>query len=137
MIASVHENFGRGERMPSKNSLTEKNFTDISQQMPNDEFVNKLADFFAIFGDTTRMQLLMLLRFREMNVTDIAQALNMSISAVSHQLKTLRQNDLVRTRREGKYIYYYLSDDHVVDIIDQGGDHILEDRFGVTNEKGI
>ena len=106
--------------------------------MPGQEFLSKLADFFAIFGDSTRMQILSLLRLRSMNVSDMAQVLSMSVSAVSHQLKILRHNDLVRTRREGKYIYYYLSDDHVISIFDMGADHLLEGGLKeVENEEDI
>ncbi len=120
--------------MAYKEPLTDKAFQDLNEQMENEELIIKLADFFAVFGDSTRMQILMLLRISEMNVSDIAQTLNMSTSAISHQLKVLRQNDLVRTRRDGKYIYYYLSDAHVISIITQGVEHLLEDKFAINEE---
>lgn len=104
--------------------------------MEEQEVLSKLADFFAILGDSTRMHIISLLRERSLNVSDIATILNMSLSAVSHQLKVLRHNDLVRTRRDGKYIYYRLSDEHVATIFDMGYDHILEEMGG-NDEKDI
>ena len=97
-----------------------------NNQLLDDEFVLRLADFFSVFGDSTRMQIVSLLRNGEMNVSDIADMLNLSISAVSHQLKLLRSNNLVRSRRQGKYLYYYLSDEHVTTIFDMGVEHIKE-----------
>lgn len=88
--------------------------------------IDKLASFFSVFGDPTRVQIVALLRNGEMNVSDLAQALKLSVSAVSHQLKLLKTHDLLRSKRQGKYIYYYLSDDHVMSIFDMGLDHINE-----------
>lgn len=96
--------------------------------LPDEHLIEKLASFFSVFGDQTRMQMVALLRNGKMNVTDIAEALNLSISAVSHQLKLLKTHDLVRSERKGKYIYYYLSDDHVTSILDQGINHLTEKR---------
>lgn len=96
------------------------------EKVLDDEFVLKLADFFSVFGDSTRMQIISLLRNEEMNVSDMALCLNLSVSAISHQLKILKNNDLVRSRREGKYLYYYLSDEHVTTIFDMGVKHIKE-----------
>lgn len=94
--------------------------------IPNDEVLYDLADLFKIFGDTTRIKILYSLRQSELCVNDIAQGLNLTQSAVSHQLKILRQSKLVKYRREGKSIFYSLSDGHVVTIIDQGLEHIKE-----------
>ena len=99
--------------------ITEKNFFD-------EEKLYDLADLFRIFGDTTRIKLLYILRNQELCVNDLAQSLNMTQSAVSHQLKILRQSKLVRNRREGKSLFYSLNDNHVVTIIDQGMEHICE-----------
>ena len=99
--------------------ITEKNFFD-------EEKLYDLADLFRIFGDTTRIKILYILRNQELCVNDLAQSLNMTQSAVSHQLKILRQSKLVRNRREGKSLFYSLNDHHVVTIIDQGMEHICE-----------
>ena len=92
----------------------------------NEEKLYDLADLFKIFGDTTRIKILYMLRKGEFCVNDVAQELHMTQSAVSHQLKILRQSKLVRNRREGKSLFYSLNDDHVVTIIDQGMEHICE-----------
>lgn len=94
--------------------------------MPPDEILYDLADLFKIFGDTTRIKILYALRESELCVTQIAEKLNMTQSAVSHQLQILKQSKLVRFRRDGKTIYYALDDDHVVTIIDQGMNHVEE-----------
>lgn len=95
-------------------------------KLPSDDSMLRLADFFSVFGDSTRMQIISLLRLQEMNVTDIADCLDISVSAVSHQLKTLKSHDLVRSKRKGKYSIYYLSDDHVTSIFDLGLQHLKE-----------
>ena len=91
-----------------------------------DELLFELADFYKIFGDTTRIKILYAIDKEDLCVCDIANRLNMTISAVSHQLKILRDSNLVKTRREGKSIFYSLSDDHVRQIIDCGVEHIME-----------
>lgn len=95
-------------------------------KLMDEDFILKLADFFSVFGDATRMRIVASLRHGEMNVSEISEALDLSISAISHQLKILKTNDLVRSRREGKYQYYYLSDDHVNIIYDMGVEHLKE-----------
>ncbi len=95
---------------------------------PGDERICDLADLFKIFGDTTRMRILYALWESEMCVCALAEYLGMTQSAVSHQLKVLRENNLVGTRREGKTVFYYLADDHVRTIIAQGWDHLTEER---------
>ena len=82
--------------------------------------------FFRVFGDSTRIRILYVLFESELCVCDIAQLLNMTQSAISHQLRILKQNRLVKSRREGKSVYYSLADGHVRTIIDQGMEHILE-----------
>lgn len=98
----------------------------IDSQIPEDEILYDLADLFKIFGDTTRIKILYALREAELCVGDLAELLKMNQSAVSHQLKILKQSKLVKFRREGKTIWYSLADNHVVTIIDQGMDHIQE-----------
>ncbi|MEG1809585.1 MAG: metalloregulator ArsR/SmtB family transcription factor, partial [Oscillospiraceae bacterium] len=84
------------------------------------------ADLFKVFGDTTRIRILYVLFESEMCVCDIAQLLQMGQSAISHQLHVLKQNKLVKSRREGKTVFYSLSDDHVRIIIDRGVEHVCE-----------
>lgn len=94
--------------------------------MPDEERLYDLAELFKVFGDTTRIRILYALFESQMCVCDIAQVLNMTQSAISHQLRVLKQARLVRNRREGKQIYYFLADDHVRTILGQGMDHIDE-----------
>ncbi|HAQ41151.1 MAG TPA: transcriptional regulator [Clostridiales bacterium] len=98
----------------------------VKERMPNDEILYDLSDFFKIFGDSTRLKIIWALDENEMCVCDIAVLLNMTKSAISHQLKTLRQENLVKFRREGKVVYYSLKDDHVSDIFEKGMEHIKE-----------
>ncbi|MCF0187247.1 MAG: winged helix-turn-helix transcriptional regulator [Bacteroidaceae bacterium] len=96
-------------------------------KLPIDETVADLADLFKLFGDSTRLRILLALNEGEINVTDMAESLNMTQSAVSHQLKTLRTGKLVNVRRDGKSMYYSLADEHVHTIIRMGMEHIIED----------
>lgn len=98
----------------------------VMLEMPNEEALYDLAELFKVFGDTTRIRILYVLFESEMCVCDIAELLNMSQSAISHQLRVLKQAKLVGNRREGKTIYYFLADDHVRTIIGQGMEHIEE-----------
>ena len=98
----------------------------VLEEMPDEENLYDLAELFKVFGDTTRIRILYVLFEAEMCVCDIAEILNMTQSAISHQLRVLKQARLVRNRREGKQIYYSLADDHVRTIIGQGMDHINE-----------
>ena len=95
-------------------------------RMPSDEMLCDLADLYKIFGDTTRIKILYLLFKSETCVGDIAEQLHMTDSAVSHQLKILRSNKLIKSRREGKTVYYSLDDEHVSSIIDMGIEHLKE-----------
>ena len=95
-------------------------------EMPDTRALYQLSDFFKIFGDYTRMSILFSLDRGEMCVCDISALLGLTKSAVSHQLKILRQSDLVTCRRSGKNIYYTLADDHVKDIIEKALEHINE-----------
>ena len=98
----------------------------VNSQMPVEDDLDDLADFFKVFGDTTRIKMLYVLLCSEMCVCDIAQILNMTQSAISHQLRILKQMDLVKNRRDGKTIFYSLADSHIVTILSQGIDHIEE-----------
>ena len=100
----------------------------LQKELPKEEKLSDLADLFKIFGDTTRMRILFSLFESELCVCAIAELLGMTQSAISHQLKVLKSNDLVANRREGKTIYYFLADDHVRKIIEQGYEHLTEDN---------
>jgi len=99
----------------------------VNNQMPDEEKLYDLADFFKIFSDSTRIKILYVLMCSEMCVCDLAQTLGMTQSAISHQLRVLKQMDLVRNRRDGKTIFYSLADGHITTILRQGLDHIEED----------
>lgn len=94
--------------------------------LPDDETLCDLSDFFKLFADSTRIKILCLLVKGKMCVCDIATALNMTSSAISHQLKALRLNKLVKADRQGKEIFYSLTDFHVSSILTQGLEHLLE-----------
>ena len=98
----------------------------INDATPPDEELDSVADFFTMFGDNTRLKIMLALQQSELCVMDIAEALSMTQSAISHQLKVLKQQDLVKARRDGKTIYYSLADDHIATILSTGIDHIEE-----------
>lgn len=98
----------------------------VVANMPEEELLYDLAELYKVFGDSTRIKILYALFESELCVCDIAQLLNMSISAISHQLRVLKQARLVRFRREGKTVFYALADEHVHTIIGQGMEHISE-----------
>ena len=101
----------------------------VRQDLPTDELLCDLADLFKIFGDTTRVKILYALLESEMCVCAIADLLGMTQSAISHQLRILKDADLVAKRRECKTIYYHLSDDHVRTIVAQGFEHLIEEHL--------
>ncbi|HIV12775.1 MAG TPA: winged helix-turn-helix transcriptional regulator [Candidatus Pullilachnospira stercoravium] len=94
--------------------------------VPDDEVLYRLADLFKVFGDPTRIRILYALSTGELCVCDIAQLLGMTQSAISHQLRVLKQMALVKFRRDGKTVYYSLADAHVSTILAQGLDHVQE-----------
>ena len=98
----------------------------VTAKMPDEDELYDLAEIFKVFGDSTRIKILYVLFESEMCVCDIAQLLNMNQSAISHQLKILKQSRLVKSRREGKAVFYSLADGHVRTIINQGLEHIEE-----------
>ena len=93
-------------------------------KMPDVNTFNKLAELFKLIGDTTRCKILFALDQREMCVCDLANVLNMTKSSVSHQLATLRKNEIVKCRRSGKEVYYTLDDNHIVELFEIGLEHI-------------
>lgn len=106
--------------------IHEKTVDEVRAHLPTDEILSDLADLFKLFGDTTRVKILYLLFESELCVCDIAALLNMTQSAISHQLKILKLNKLVKYRRDGKVVFYSLADGHVRSIIAQGMDHLTE-----------
>lgn len=98
----------------------------VEKLMPDEDVLFDLADFFKLFGDSTRVKILFALSKSELCVGDIAELLSISQSAISHQLKVLKQSKLVKNRRDGKSILYSLTDDHVTSILQQGLEHIME-----------
>lgn len=99
---------------------------EVQKSLPAEEELLDLADFFKVFGDVTRIKILCILLQSEMCVCDLAQALNMTQSAISHQLRMLKQMKLVKNRREGKTVFYSLADGHIKSIVNQGMEHIRE-----------
>lgn len=106
--------------------IHEDNVKKAINELPNDELIADLSDMFKIFGDQTRVKILMALESGELCVCDIAAVMNMSQSAISHQLRVLKQSNIVKTRRQGKVVYYSISDDHVKEIFDIAIVHVQE-----------
>ncbi len=101
---------------------------EVRTSMAEEEQLFELAEVFKVFGDSTRIRILSALSQAEMCVCDIAFLLNMTQSAISHQLRVLKQTRLVKNRREGKVVYYSLDDDHIEKILDMGLEHIREKK---------
>ena len=100
----------------------------VREKLPDESILYDLADFFKVLGDSTRARIMWALDESEMCVCDLAVLLNMTKSAISHQLRSLRQANLVKYRREGKVVFYSLADDHVKQVFEMGLEHILEDE---------
>ena len=98
----------------------------VSDQMPEEEELYDLAELFKVFGDSTRMKIIAALLEEELNVSEIAAITNSTPSAISHQLRVLKQAKLVKGRKDGKAVYYSLDDDHVRKIYEIGKEHIEE-----------
>jgi ArsR family transcriptional regulator, lead/cadmium/zinc/bismuth-responsive transcriptional repressor len=109
-----------------KVKMEEALYEQIQKHMPDSDVLQSLADFFKVFGDSTRIRILYVLFQSEMCVGDLAQTLGLNQSAISHQLRILKQMKLVSNRREGKIVYYALADSHIKTIINQGLEHISE-----------
>ena len=98
----------------------------VTSEMPDENVLFDLSELFKVFGDSTRIRILYCLFASEMCVCDIATLLTMTQSAISHQLSVLKKNKLVKSRRDGKTIFYSLADSHVRAILDQGVEHVTE-----------
>ncbi|WOC32538.1 MULTISPECIES: ArsR/SmtB family transcription factor [Caproicibacterium] len=120
--------------MPDKNGMECCDFIHVHEDIikkvqsvvPDEEVLYDLAELFKVFGDSTRIKILYVLFESEMCVCDLAQLLHMNQSAISHQLRVLKQNQLVKYRREGKTVFYALADDHVRTILGTGMEHLTE-----------
>jgi len=110
----------------SCSTIHEEVVLKVRESMPEEETLYDLAELFKVFGDTTRIKILCALFESEMCVCDIASLLSMNQSAISHQLRVLKQARLVKYRKEGKVVYYSLDDDHVKQIFDHGLVHVNE-----------
>lgn len=106
--------------------IHEVEVAQAKERMPDDALLFELADLFKIIGDSTRIRIVSALIAGELCVCDIASVLDMTVSAVSHQLRVLRQSKIVRTRREGKQIFYSIEDNHIGILISVGLEHIRE-----------
>lgn len=111
--------------MPNKKQETEA-VEKLLTEMPPDEQLYDLAELFKVFGDTTRIKILYALLESELCVGDLSDYLGLTQTACSHQLRVLKNNKLVRFRREGKAVFYSLSDDHVKEILEKGMEHVEE-----------
>ncbi|MBD5146438.1 MAG: helix-turn-helix transcriptional regulator [Ruminococcus sp.] len=113
-----------------KSEQTEQSNPDIvkavAEKLPDEELLYDVAELFKVFGDSTRVRIICALFESEMCVCDIAGVLNMTQSAISHQLRVLKQARLVKYRREGKTVFYSLADKHIQTIFDQAFEHIME-----------
>ena len=108
------------------NEIQEDLLKIVNDTMPEETELYDLAELFKVFGDSTRIRILFVLFGAEVCVCDLAKVLNMTQSAISHQLRILKANKLVNSRREGKSVFYSLADGHVRTIIAQGREHIEE-----------
>ncbi|MGL6105102.1 ArsR/SmtB family transcription factor [Romboutsia sp.] len=108
------------------NEIHEEIVSQVKEVMPEEEMLYDLAELFKVFGDTTRIKIIYALFSNEMCVCDIANLLGMTHSAISHQLRVLKQARLVKFRKEGKVVYYSLDDSHISQIFDCGLNHIQE-----------
>lgn len=111
-----------GEYLATHKEIVDK----VLQKQPQDEYLYDLAELFKVFGDSTRIRILYALFESELCVGDMAQILNLTQSAVSHQLRILKDAKLVKFRREGKIIFYSLDDDHVRMMLSMGMEHVEE-----------
>ena len=112
----------RGDCEPQNVELVNK----ARKKMPEHGEISDLSDFFKVMGDSTRLQLLMALQLDEFCVSDLSYLLNMTRSAISHQLKALKVAKLIKSRKEGKIVYYSLDDDHVREVLEKSFEHVKE-----------
>ena len=102
----------------------------VNEKMPQEEPIYEVSELFKVFGDSTRSRIICALHIEELCVNDLSALLNMTQSAVSHQLRILRQARLVKSRKDGRVVYYSLDDDHIGEIFSLAFAHIMEEREG-------
>ena len=117
---------GRNEATCDCCAIHEDTILNVRSEMVSDDKLDKMSALFKVFGDSTRISILAALNCNEICAGDLAVLLNMTKSAVSHQLKVLRENNLVKFEKKGKHAYYSLADDHVKEILDVALEHINE-----------
>ncbi len=98
----------------------------VISQLPGDEIVEGMSNFFSLLGDPTRLKIVIALKYSELCVHEISEVIDLSISAVSHQLKLLRTSKMVKMRRDGRHIYYSLDDHHIDALISVANEHVQE-----------
>lgn len=108
------------------NIIHQDKVDNLKNIMPDDELIYDLAEFFKVFADSTRMKIIYALMNEELCVCDIAAIVGTTQSAISHQLRILKQSKLVKYRKEGKIVYYSLDDEHIAEIVKKGREHIEE-----------
>ncbi len=106
--------------------IHEEVINEVRKEMIQEEILMDVSDFFKVLGDSTRTKIMFALDKREMCVCDLAVLLNMTKSAISHQLRVLRDEKLVSFRKEGKMVYYFLADNHVRDVFEKAVEHVTE-----------
>lgn len=116
--------------------IHEDSVEEVRKKMPQEEQLYELADFFKVLGDSTRVKIMWALDMKELCVCDLAVLLNMTKSAISHQLRALREARLVKFRKDSKVVYYSLADHHVKQVFEMGYQHINEEREN-NNEENI
>jgi len=120
----------RGEESCQKNCcINSEKIKEIRESMVKDEVLYDIADFFKVLGESTRLKILYALLKGEVCVGELSESLSISQSSVSHQLRILRQNDLVKFRKQGKVVYYSLDDDHVDNLLHQSLEHLLHKKI--------
>ena len=106
--------------------IHEENVKKAQKKMPVDLTISSLADIFKVLGDPTRLKIVLAISYEELCVCDLSALIGVSVSAISHQLRLLRSNRIVKSRRDGKMIYYSLSDEHINQIIQVAKEHVEE-----------
>ncbi len=125
-MESEESEVGRNENTCDCNVVHEESIEHVRKEIASSEELAKMTKLYKVFGDSTRLNILAALNCHEMCVCDLAVLMNMTKSATSHQLRILRENNLVRFEKVGKHSYYSLADDHVRDILDIALDHVNE-----------
>ncbi|MDO4811951.1 MAG: metalloregulator ArsR/SmtB family transcription factor [Eubacteriales bacterium] len=115
----------------SENSVIHEDVLErVRNKMPNEDPIYEVSELFKVFGDSTRARIICALNIEEMCVCDLAALLNMTQSAISHQLRILKSSRLAKSRKQGKIVYYSLDDSHIGDIFAKAFEHVMEEMEG-------